>query len=167
VRESLGMVWQTPMLFDDTIKNNLLLANDQATMDMINAALMDSDSSDFVNSLPDTIDTIIGTNGVLLSAGQKQRLHIAQAFLRDSPILIMDEVSSALDSESEKKLVGNIKRIRKNKTTLMIAHRYSSLRYADYVMYINEDGSVVKGTHEALLKSHSGYRQALNWQVGS
>ncbi|MDH5258332.1 MAG: ABC transporter ATP-binding protein/permease [Gammaproteobacteria bacterium] len=167
VREGLGMVWQSPLLFNDTIKNNLLLANSEATDEMINIALKDSDASDFVGELSDGINTVIGTSGVILSAGQKQRLHIAQAFLRNSSILIMDEASSALDSESEQKLVNNIKRLRKGKTTLLIAHRYSSLRYADSVIYLNKDGTVIKGTHEELLKSHSDYEYALNWQAGN
>ena len=166
VRESVGMVWQEPMLFDDTIKNNLLLANSKSTDDMIDSALRDSDAFGFVNELADGVDTLVGASGIALSAGQKQRLHIAQAFLRDSAILIMDEATSALDSESEQKLVNNIKRVRKGKTTLLIAHRYSSLRFADYIIYLNQDGTVIKGTHDELLQSHSGYEQALNWQSG-
>ena len=164
IRNNLGMVWQSPMLFNDTIKNNLLLANSTATDEMMISALKDADAWDFVSQLSDGINTLIGTGGVLLSAGQKQRVHIAQAFLRDSMILIMDEASSALDSESEKRLVTNIKRVRKGRTTLLIAHRYSSLRYADYVIYLNTDGSVITGTHDELLRSHPDYKQALNWQ---
>ena len=166
VRKSIGIVWQTPMLFDDSIRNNLLLAKQDASDEMMIASLKDSDAYEFVMNLGDGIDTIIGTNGVVLSAGQKQRLHIAQALLRESPVLIMDEASSALDSESEERLVNNIKRVRKGKTTVLIAHRYSSLRFADYVIYLNQDGTIVKGTHDELLESHKGYQQALKWQTG-
>ena len=110
---------------------------------------------------------MIGAGGVELSAGQQQRLSIAQAFLRNAPILILDEASSALDSHSELSIAAAIDKLHKQRTTLIIAHRYSSIRIADRVLYFNGDGSVVSGSHDELLRQHAGYKEAVAWQTGS
>ena len=110
---------------------------------------------------------MVGTQGVSLSVGQFQRLAIAQAFLRDAPILVLDEASSALDSQSEQMIVNALGELRKDRTTLIIAHRYSSIRSANRVLYFNSDGTVTSGTHEQLLHSHPGYQQAVEWQTGA
>ena len=165
LRNSVTIVWQMPLMFSDTIKNNLLLAKPDASDKDLELACIQSDAWDFVKSLPNGLNTRIGTAGVELSAGQTQRLHISQAFLRNPPILIMDEASSALDSQSEGKIIEALKNIRKDKTTLLIAHRYSSVRHADLVIYLNGDGTISKGTHEDLLKSHKAYQKALQWQT--
>lgn len=167
IRSHVSLVWQMPILIHDTIRNNLLLANRHANELAINKALEDSNSLEFVKNLPQGIDTLIGSKGVELSSGQKQRLHIAQAFLRNTSILIMDEATSALDSESEEKIVNNVKNNRQKLTTILIAHRYSSLKHADYILYLNPNGTVDSGTHEQLLKNHPGYEQALNWQTSA
>jgi len=166
LRNNVTIVWQTALLFNDTIKNNLLLAKNDASEDELKIACVQSDAWDFIETLPDGLNTLLGSGGVELSAGQKQRLHISQAFLRNSPILIMDEASSALDSQAEEKIVQVLKENRKNLTTLIIAHRYSSIRHADLVIYLNGDGSATLGTHEELLNNHEAYKQALQWQTG-
>jgi ABC-type multidrug transport system fused ATPase/permease subunit len=97
--------------------------------------------------------------------GQFQRLAIAQAFLRDAPILLLDEASSALDSHSEQMIMEAIAKLRQNRTTLIIAHRYSSIRSADRVLYFNGDGTISAGRHEDLLEQHAGYQQAVQWQT--
>ncbi|MDT8384625.1 MAG: ATP-binding cassette domain-containing protein, partial [Gammaproteobacteria bacterium] len=106
-----------------------------------------------------------GAGGTELSGGQKQRLAIAQAFLRDAPILILDEASSALDSQSEQVIVQALDELRAHRTTLLIAHRYSSIRSADRVIYFEGDGSLSIGRHEELMASHPRYREAVEWQT--
>jgi len=102
-----------------------------------------------------------------LSGGQKQRLAIAQAFLRDAPILILDEASSALDSQSEQVIVQALNALRTDRTTLLIAHRYSSIRSADRVIYFEADGSLTVGTHDELIERHVDYRDAVEWQTAT
>ena len=154
-------------MFNDTVRENLKLARSDATDEQIIAACKDSYAWEFIEKLDQGLDTLLGSNGINLSVGQCQRLAIAQAFLRDSPILIMDEASSALDSQSEQMIVDALGKLRKNRTTLIIAHRYSSIRSANRVLYFNGDGSVTSGTHEQLLNSHPGYQQAIEWQTES
>ena len=111
------------------------------------------------------MDTRIGANGVELSAGQRQRLSLAQAFLRDAPFLLLDEASSALDSHAEQMVVQAIDKLRRGRTTLIVAHRYSSIRSADHVVYFNGDGTIATGSHAELLASHPGHRAAAQWQM--
>jgi len=165
LRKQISIVWQELFIINGSIKENLLLAKPDATDEQMIAACKASFSWEFVEVLDYGLDTIIGTNGISLSVGQKQRLAIAQAFLRDTPILIFDEASSALDSHSERMVVEAMQSLRRNRTTLLIAHRYSSIRTVDRVLYFNGNGSITTGTHEELMATHEDYRQAVNWQV--
>jgi len=165
LRNNIGIVWQEPFFINDTIRENLRLPNPDVTDPQIIDACKSSFAWDYIGTFEKGLDTVIGTQGVSLSVGQFQRLAIAQAFIRNSPILILDEASSALDSHSEQKVVDALDKLRKNHTTLIIAHRYSSIRAADRVIYFNGDGSVTSGTHEELLRSHPGYQQAVEWQT--
>lgn len=165
LRKQISIVWQEPFLINGTIKENLLLANPKATEDQMIKACRSGFAWEFVEKLEQGIDTIIGANGVSLSVGQKQRLAVVQAFLRDTPILILDEATSALDSYSEQKLVEAISSLRKNRTTLIIAHRFSSIRSADRILYFNRNGVITSGTHEELVKTVADYRDAVNWQT--
>ena len=167
LRRSIAIVWQEPFFINDTIRENLRLANNDASEEQMVSACKNSFAWEFIEKLDQGLDALLGTNGVSLSVGQCQRLAIAQAFLRDSPILVMDEASSALDSQSEQLIVDALGKLRKDRTTLVIAHRYSSIRSANRVLYFNGDGSVTSGTHDDLLKSHPGYQQAVEWQTGS
>ena len=165
LRKQISVVWQEPFLINGSIKENLLLARPNATTEQMTTACKASFSWEFIEKLEQGLDATIGTEGVSLSVGQKQRLAIAQAFLRDSPILIFDEASSALDSHSERMVVEALQSLRKNRTTLLIAHRYSSIRTVDRILYFNGNGSITSGTHEALMANHEDYKQAVNWQV--
>ena len=167
LRHSIAIVWQEPFFINDTIRENLLLANRNASEQQMVSACKSSHAWEFIEELEQGIDTLLGANGVSLSVGQCQRLAIAQAFLRDAPILVMDEASSALDSQSEQFIVDALGKLRNGRTTIVIAHRYSSIRSANRVLYFNGDGSVTSGTHEELLKSHPGYQQAVEWQTGA
>ena len=165
LRNCIAIVWQEPFFLNDSIKNNLLLAMPSASDAQIRQACVDSQCQGFIDDLDQGWDTVIGAGGVELSAGQLQRISIAQAFLRDAPILILDEASSALDSQSEQAIAEAIDKLHKQRTTLIIAHRYSSIRIADRVLYFNGDGSVIAGSHEELLQQHAGYKEAVAWQT--
>lgn len=166
LRDCIAVVWQEPFFLNDTIKSNLLLARPDASHEQLKQACIDSQSWGFISNLEHGWDTIIGAGGVELSAGQQQRLSIAQSFLRNAPILILDEASSALDSQSEQAIVAAIDKLHKHRTTLIIAHRYSSIRIADRVLYFNGDGSIIVGSHDELMQKHTGYKEAVEWQTG-
>lgn len=166
LRANIAVVWQNPFMIDDTIEANLRLARPDASEDQIRSACQDSSAWEFISSLKDGLQTRLGS-GVDLSVGQRQRLSIAQAFLKNAPILILDEASSSLDSQSEQVLVDSIQKLRQNRTTLIIAHRYSSIRSAQRILYLNGDGTVEFASHEELLHGHSGYKDALQWQTDS
>ena len=165
LRHSLAVVWQSPFLVNDTIRANLLMANPDVSEDRLQEALVRSHAQEFVQKLPNGLDAVLGAGGTELSGGQKQRLAITQAFLRDAPILILDEASSALDSEAEQIIVAAINELRADRTTLMIAHRYSSIRTADRVIYFGHDGTVTMSTHAELLEKIPDYRDAVEWQT--
>lgn len=167
LRNTIAIVWQEPFFIHDTIRENLRLAQADASEEQMVEACKASFAWEYIEKLEQGLDTLIGTQGVSLSVGQFQRLAIAQAFLRDAPILVLDEASSALDSQSEQMIVDALGKLRKDRTTLIIAHRYSSIRAAHRVLYFNGDGTVTSGTHDELLKSHPGYQQAVEWQTGS
>ncbi|MFV2058021.1 MAG: ABC transporter ATP-binding protein [Thiohalomonadales bacterium] len=166
LRAQFSVVWQQAFLINGTIRENLRLAKRDAGEKAIQTACELSHCWEFISRLPQGLDTPIGPGGVVLSAGQCQRLSIAQAFLRNAPFLILDEASSALDSESEQAIVGAVETLRRGRTTLIIAHRYSSLRNADRVCYLNGDGSIDIGSHEELIRSHNEYQAAIAWQTG-
>ena len=165
LRKQLAVVWQEPFLVSDTIRANLLLARPEATENDMIEACKAGYAWEFVSELEHGLDTRIGANGVELSAGQRQRLSLAQAFLRDAPFLLLDEASSALDSHAEQMVVQAIDKLRRGRTTIIVAHRYSSIRSADQVVYFNGDGTITTGTHEELLASHPGHRAAAQWQM--
>jgi ABC-type multidrug transport system fused ATPase/permease subunit len=165
LRKQISIVWQEPFIINGSIKENLLLAKPDATYEQLIAACKSSYSWEFIEPLEHGLDTTIGTDGISMSVGQKQRLAIAQAFLRDSSVLIFDEASSALDSQSERMIVEALQSLRENRTTLLIAHRYSSIRTVDRILYFNGNGSITSGTHEELMAHHDGYKQAVNWQI--
>ena len=166
LRGSIAIVWQESFFVNDTIRENLRLAKSDASEEQMISACKSSFAWEYIEKLEQGLDTLLGTSGISLSVGQLQRLAIAQAFLRDAPILVLDEASSALDSQSEQLIVDALGELRKDRTTLIIAHRYSSIRSANRVLYFNGDGSVTSGTHEELLQSHPGYKQAVDWQAG-
>jgi len=164
LRDNVSTVWQNPFFLNETIRNNLLIACPNASTDELIAACKLSGTWEFIEELNNGLDAAIGMGGVELSGGQYQRLAIAQAILRDTPILVLDEATSALDSLSERALTESLEQLRKDRTTLIIAHRYSSIRAADKVVYFNGDGSITMDSHENLYAQHRDYRDAVIWQ---
>jgi len=164
--DQITMIWQLPFIFNLSIKENLLLAKNDSSDEKLEEVCEKSGALDYINKLPDKFDTIIGSQGVNLSVGQIQKLNIAQALLRDSKILILDEASSALDSQSEEQLIATLKSIRQDKTTIFITHRYSAIQYVDLVIYMDSNFNVTTGSHEKLYQENAAYRHALEWQQG-
>ena len=166
VRSSIGYVPQDGFLFSDTIRNNIALGihQDSTHMDAIEHVAKLSDVHDNIIQFKQGYDTIIGERGVTLSGGQKQRVSIARALAKEPPILIMDDSVSAVDTNTEEKILKNLKAIRKGQTTIMIAHRISTVKNADKIVLI-DDGKVLDvGTHETLLKRCQLYQEMVNRQ---
>lgn len=162
LRAHIGVVWQEPFLIDDTVRANLLLAKPHANDAEIVAAATKAQAHEFILQLPQGYNTVVG--GDRLSTGQKQRLAIAQALLKDAPILILDEATSALDAQSEAGLRAALIEVRRDRTVLVIAHRYTTIVDADRVVYLNGDGSAAIGTFAQLNECHAPFRDALRHQ---
>lgn len=157
LRRAVGIVQQDVYLFSGTVWENLLYGRPDASQDEVVAASKAANAHDFIMALPHGYDTDIGQRGVKLSGGQKQRLTIARAFLKNPPVLIFDEATSALDNESERAVQQALLRLAKGRTMLVIAHRLSTVRHADRILVLTEDGIVEDGTHEALMADGGVY----------
>ena len=165
LRKNISLVSQDTTLFDDTIKNNIAYANLDASQKDIEDAAKFSFADEFINKLPNHYDTLIGENGVRLSGGEKQRISIARAILKKSPIILLDEATSSLDAETENKIQKAISYLTKGRTTIVIAHRLSTILNSDKI-YVIEKGSVVdEGNHEELLNSSVVYRNFYDKQI--
>ena len=156
---------QDVILFDDTVRSNILYANPNATDDQIYDACKLAAAEEFIIKLPDGYDTKIGENGVKLSGGQKQRISIARAILKNSPIILLDEATSALDTESEKKVQVAIRKLTENRTTLVIAHRLSTVYNADTIFVVNNGNIVSFGTHKELIEKSLEYKSLYQKQL--
>ena len=165
LRKEISLVSQDTTLFDDTIKNNIMYANLNATQENVEEAAKNSFASEFIEKLPNKYNTVIGENGIRLSGGEKQRLSIARAILKKSPIILLDEATSSLDSETENKIQGAINFLTKNRTTIVIAHRLSTILNSDKI-YVIDSGKVVgEGTHNKLLQDSSVYKNFYDKQI--
>ena len=165
LRKNLSLVSQDIVLFDNTIKANVLYANNNANDEDVLQACEFAAASDFINKLPNGYETMIGENGVKLSGGQKQRISIARAILKKAPIILLDEATSSLDTESEEKVQNAIINLTKNRTTLVIAHRLSTIHNADLI-YVLKNGSIVSsGDHEYLIKNSEDYKSLYQKQL--
>ena len=165
LRKNISLVSQDTTLFDDTIKNNIAYANQNVKEQNIFEAAKLSFAEDFINKLPDRYDTIIGENGVRLSGGEKQRLSIARAMLKDSKIILLDEATSSLDAETENKIQKAINFLIKDRTTLVIAHRLSTILNSDKI-YVVDNGSIVdEGKHDELIKNSIIYKNFYEKQL--
>lgn len=153
IRDSIGYVPQDNFIFSDYIKNNISFAEDEVDDELVEQVAKYSDVHDNIIDFPHQYDTLVGERGVTLSGGQKQRISIARALLKKPNILIMDDSFSAVDTKTEESVIQNLKKLRKGQTTIIIAHRVSTIKDADQIIYL-EDGEVyAKGTHDQLLKS--------------
>jgi subfamily B ATP-binding cassette protein MsbA len=158
LRSNIAIVSQDPVLFNDTILNNLSFGRFGATRDEVEQAAKDAFAHDFILSLPDGYETMVGERGGKLSGGQRQRIALARAFLRQAPILILDEATSALDSESEAFVQRALKKLMLNRTVLIIAHRFSTIRDATMILVFEAGRIVAQGTHGELYESNALYK---------
>jgi len=165
LRKEISLVSQDTTLFDDTIKNNIAYANLNATNAEIENAAKISHCEEFINELPNKYETIIGENGVRLSGGEKQRLSIARALLKKSSIILLDEATSSLDSETEKKIQHAIDFLTKNKTTIVIAHRLSTILNANNIFVVDNGKIIASGKHNELLKNSAEYKSFYEKQI--
>lgn len=159
LRTNIGIVEQDVYLFSGTVKENIAYGRENASMEeIVNAARL-ADAYDFITALPDGFDTNIGERGVKLSGGQKQRISIARVFLKDPPVLILDEATSALDNESERLVRDSLKRLAVGRTTLTIAHRLTTIKNADRIIVLTENGIEEEGNHKTLFAADGFYAQ--------
>ncbi|KAB2052538.1 hypothetical protein ES319_A12G128000v1 [Gossypium barbadense] len=165
IRGKIGLVSQEPVLFTSSIKDNIAYGKEDATIEEIQAAAELANAAKFIDKLPQGLDTMVGEHGTQLSGGQKQRVAIARAILKDPRILLLDEATSALDAESERVVQEALDRIMGNRTTVIVAHRLSTVRNADTIAVIHRGKMVEKGSHSELLKDPEGaYSQLIRLQ---
>lgn len=157
-KDAISIVSQSPYIFNMSIKDNLLLVNPDASLEEIDKVCKQACLYDYINSLPDKYDTVIGEGGVNLSGGQKQRLAIARALLKNSPILLFDEATSALDNQTQSEIKATLDNLKNEYTIIIVAHRLSTIQDCDTI-HVIEDGKVISsGTHKELLESSETYR---------
>ena len=165
LREKISLVSQDTTLFDDTIKNNIAYAKKDATDKEIEEAAKLSYCEEFIKELPNKYDTIIGENGIRLSGGEKQRISIARAMLKKSPIILLDEATSSLDSETEEKIQNAINILTKDRTTIVIAHRLSTILNSDKIFVVDNGKILASGKHEELLEKSNQYKSFYEKQI--
>lgn len=164
LRENIGVVQQDVFLFTGTIKENILYGKPSATDEDVIKAAKEANIHDFILTLPNKYDTYVGERGVKLSGGQKQRISIARAFLKNPPILILDEATSALDNTSELIIQKSLEKLSRGRTTIVVAHRLSTIKNADEIVVIGNTGIVESGSHEELMKNGQVYSKLYNSQ---
>ena len=172
--EQISMVFQNVYLFADTIENNIKFGRPQATHAEVVEAARKACCADFIEALPDGYDTVIGEGGASLSGGEKQRISIARAMLKDSPIVILDEATANVDPENEDRLQKAIEELTRDKTIIMIAHRLKTVRNADQILVVDEGRIVQKGKHEELIGQEGiyadfvlGRKEAIGWKLNA
>lgn len=164
LRDLIAIVSQESILFNDTIKNNILFGRPDATDEEIMQAAKIANAHDFIASMEDGYNTMIGERGGKLSGGQKQRINIARAVLKNAPVLILDEATSALDIESERQVQSALEELMKNKTSIVIAHRLSTIKNADCIVVMSKGEIVEMGTHDELIKKEGTYFKLFSLQ---
>jgi len=170
--KNFSFVFQNVYLFEDTIANNIRFGEPKASMDKVIDAAKKARCHDFIMSLPNGYDTVIGEGGASLSGGEKQRISIARAIMKDAPIIILDEATANVDPENEKELTEAIEALTKEKTIIMIAHRLKTVRNADQIFVVENGRIAENGTHEELMKKDgiyrtfvAGRREAASWKI--
>lgn len=166
LREQIAYVPQEPILFHRTLRENIAYGRPEATDDAIRAGAKRAHALEFIEQLPDGLNTLVGERGVKLSGGQRQRIAIARALLKDAPILILDEATSALDSESEKLIQDSLEELMKGRTSIVIAHRLSTIAKLDRILVLDKGRIVEDGTHAELLKQKGIYAKLWSHQSG-
>ena len=164
IRNQMGIVTQEPILFNDTVANNIALGLDDAGEEKIIHAARIANAHNYITSKENGYDTNIGDRGSKLSGGEKQRLTIARAVLKNPPILILDEATSSLDTESERLVQDAINNLMKERTSLVIAHRLSTVRHADEIIVLQHGRIVERGTHDILMEANGMYNRLVNMQ---
>lgn len=159
LREQIGIVQQNVFLFDTTIRDNIMYGNPAATEEELIDAAKKANIYDFIRSLPEGFDTKVGERGVRLSGGQKQRISIARVFLKNPPVFIFDEATSSLDTESERLIQQSLELLSRNRTTIVIAHRLSTVKNADYIYVLSRGRIAEHGTHGDLLERRAHYHR--------
>ena len=167
LREQISLVLQEPLLFSGTIAENIRYGRLDADAAEVIAAAKDANAHDFIAALPEGYDTRIGERGAQLSAGERQRVAVARAFLKDAPILILDEPTSAIDSRTEAVILDALDRLMVGRTTFIVAHRLSTIRHADVIFVLQRGEVVERGSHESLLERQGLYRQLYDVQSGA
>ena len=165
LRRHISVVLQEPLLFSMSIRDNLRYGRLDATDEEIVAAAQAANAHDFISRLPEGYDTVLGERGSRLSGGERQRICVARAFLKDSPILILDEPTSSIDSKTEAVILDSLDRLMEGRTTFMIAHRLSTIRRADWILVMDQGSVVEQGRHDDLLAAGGLYRQLHDLQT--
>lgn len=160
--QNFSFVFQNVYLFQDTVANNIRFGQEEAPMDKVVEAAKKACCHDFIMALPEGYDTVIGEGGASLSGGEKQRLSVARAMMKDAPVIILDEATANVDPENEKELVEAIEALTKEKTILMIAHRLKTVRHADQILVVDKGKLVQRGRHEELMQEEGIYRRFVN-----
>ncbi len=164
LRRLIGIVSQESILFNDSIRNNIMMGNPAATEDEMIAAAKAANAHDFILATENGYNTNVGERGSKLSGGQRQRLSIARALLKNPEILILDEATSALDSQSEKVVQDALEKLMQNRTSFVIAHRLSTVQHADRIIVMDHGKIVETGTHDSLLKANGLYAGLIKLQ---
>jgi ABC-type multidrug transport system fused ATPase/permease subunit len=159
LREQIGVVLQEPLLFSGTVAENIRYGRLDSTMDEVVQAARSAGAHEFIEGLPQGYDTQLGERGAQLSGGERQRICVARAFVKDAPILILDEPTSSIDSKTESTILDSLERLMAGRTSFMIAHRLSTIRRADKIVVIDRGRIVEQGTHSELLAREGLYRQ--------
>lgn len=169
---NFAFVFQAVYLFADTIENNIKFGRPEATHEEVVKAAKKACCHEFISKLPDGYNTVIGEGGATLSGGEKQRISIARAIMKDAPVIILDEATANVDPENEKELIEAVDALTKEKTLIMIAHRLKTVRHADQIVVVDQGQIVQKGTHEELMRQEGIYRrfvdsreQAVSWKI--
>lgn len=170
--KNFSFVFQNVYLFEDTIANNIRFGQPEASMKLVMDAAKKACCHDFIMELPNGYDTVIGEGGTSLSGGEKQRISIARAIMKDAPVIILDEATANVDPENEKELMSAIEALTKEKTIIMIAHRLKTVEHADQILVLDKGQIVQQGRHSELLKQTGIYRkfilereEAVGWKI--
>jgi subfamily B ATP-binding cassette protein MsbA len=164
LRSQIGIVTQQTILFNDTVRNNIAYGSPDATYEQVKEAARAAHALNFIQELPEGFDTVIGESGARLSGGERQRVSIARAILKNAPILILDEATSSLDTESEREVQQAIENLVQSRTTFVIAHRLSTIRNAHRIIVLQDGRIVEEGTHDSLLPLGAVYKMLYDMQ---